>query len=87
MKVEGISNIMQRLEIAHMIATLFQNAEKAARVISSDTTQRTINEGTQKPSEVDKVSVIGDEKESKKRRHKSTKNSESKDIGGLDILA
>lgn len=87
MRVEGISSIIQRLDIAHMIATLFQNAEKAAKVASSDTIQRTINEETRKPSEVDKISENGDEKESKKQRHKNAKNPEDKDSGRLDILA
>lgn len=79
MKIESISNIMQRLDIAHMIATLFQNAEKATKIVSSEKTQRSIVEETQKPTDIEKPSKVEDKKQTKKPDLDNPKN--------LDILA
>ncbi len=79
MRVEGINNILQRLDIAHLIASLFQNAEKAAKIVSSQSAQGAINESVQKPAATDKTSQIEDEKQKKKPKSKNPHN--------LDIFA
>ncbi|MFN7181159.1 MAG: hypothetical protein ACK4NF_00570 [Planctomycetota bacterium] len=79
MRIEGINTILQRLDVAHLIATLFQNAEKAAKIVSSQSAQQLINESVQKPTQIEKTPATEDEKHKKKPGSKKTHD--------LDIVA